>query len=60
MAIGFGQSDLHGFDLQVDDFGRIGRIPGDIEFPQQAQRNEGRQPLAVGRNLVQIHTAVIN
>ena len=57
--VDIGKSQFHGFDLQVLRIHAIDLQAGHIKFIQNAQRNQRRNALPVGRNLVQGVAAVI-
>ena len=53
IAVHIGKRQLHGLDLQVLGLGPVHRQAGQVKLLQDAQRNQGGNALAAGRNLVQ-------
>ena len=58
--IDIGEGEFHRFDLQVHAVRGIHRQLGDIEVLENAQRDQRRDALAVGRNFMQRVAAVID
>ena len=53
VSMGVGEPQLHGFDLEVQRAGVVGRNRGEIEVSKDAKGDQGRDALAVGRYLVE-------
>ena len=57
--VDIGKSQLDRFDLQVLRIGAVHRQLGDVEVLQDAQRDQRRDALAVGRDLMQRVAAIV-
>ncbi len=56
MLVDIGEGQLHRLDLQMLRLGAVDRQRADVEVAQDAERNQRRDALAIGRNLVQAMT----
>src|SRR5579859_7840372 len=59
MAVDVGESELHRLDLQVQACCGIHDHAAQIEMSQNAQRDQRRDPLAIGWNLMNAMSAII-
>ena len=59
VAVGVGEGELHRFDLQVQGGRAVDRVRREVETMEDAQRDQRREALAVGRQLVQAQPVVV-
>ncbi len=60
VAPGVGEPELHRLDLQMKTIGGVDRQRGHVEVTQDAQRDERRDSLAIGRHLMKVVAAVLD